>query len=436
MPGKINVYDLGSKGVNVVKSAVHLEDGEVTQAQNFTSDPVSSFGGVRKRDGMSKLTTGALAGAARGIIGLPLPDRSALTRFFYSPYDEHGGASGNFWFRSSDGTTWTALTTAAQPQQLSDLGGFGTAFGPGALTWCAHRDKIYYPGHDYSSGLPSIHVFDGTTDFKLVNIPRNSRDSTDPTGILSIVPYSTTELIVSTYDSNSGTGRGRVMLLDITNGQITVLGPETDLNGGIVLRPIVYQNKIWIGTHNRSGGASSTVRWIRPGDVTWTTDFTSGATKGYIYGFAIFKELLYAGFGSDVGGNGQIQARSAAGTWSVVHTSDGTGASNFCGPLITNRAGDKIYSFRNSVSGGANPINRILESTDGASWTLSLDLGNLATHSAPGYPILDDNGDIYWMFFDPAGSGSGDIYRNVSGTWSGSLKTDSHLRGPISKIKV
>jgi hypothetical protein len=66
---KINAFNLGEHGVVNAKDPLHVIDGELTQAQNAVHNkPDEGQGGLEKRLGMAKLTTGALAGAVLGVV--------------------------------------------------------------------------------------------------------------------------------------------------------------------------------------------------------------------------------------------------------------------------------------------------------------------------------------------------------------------------------
>ena len=368
MKKPLNVYNLGEEGVNVDSDDVHVRDGELRAAQNFQVDPAGGLGGIRRRDGLNDLNT-ALAGAVTGIIALPLPDRSALTRTFYAPIDSEAA---NFFRKSTNGTTWANSTNGSVPASRDDFGTFGTGsqeLYSGAMRWAGFNNRLYYPGSDYVAGtdLPTIHVWDGTTDYKFTEIPRNPNEAaTIPRGVLSFVPYDENRLIVTTYDSTGGTGLGRVLLLNVNTGQWSQVGPETSL-AGLPMNTAVWQGKIWTGLINLSGGSATTVRWARPEDATWTTDLTTPVTLGYVIDLAVFQGNLYIALAADVGDSAEIRKRTSDGTWSIVLTADGTGASNFLGPLIVNDDDTKIFAFWSSVSGGGAPTERISESSDGSS---------------------------------------------------------------------
>lgn len=136
MASKLNVYNLGEKGVNVTVSPIHLEDGELTSGQNAVYDPKGEEGGLRQRDGMTKLNSTAAAGAIKGFISLPLPDPNNLTKTLwlgmgtYEATDRQwyavtwapelglfaavaASGTGNRVATSPDGISWTTRTSAA-----------------------------------------------------------------------------------------------------------------------------------------------------------------------------------------------------------------------------------------------------------------------------------------------------------------------------------
>ena len=431
----INVYNLGEEGVNVDVDDVHLRDGELRTAQNWQIDPAGGIGGIRRRDGMTALNATPLAGSVTGIIALPLPDRSQLTRNFYAAIDDAGS---NFFSRSTDGTTWANSTHGSVPQEEADLGAFGALIYGGTQRWLGFRNKLWYPGSDYVAGTdePTIHVWDGTTDYKFADLPSNPNQTIVSVGILSIIPYDETHLLISTHDGATPAAAGRVIMMDVGSGAMTTIGPETNLPGP-PMNMVVWQGKIWTGLINTSGGATTTVRWARPSDATWTTDLTTGTANGYVIDLAVFQGNLYVGLAADSGSNALIRKRTSDGVWSTVLTSDGTGANNYLGPFITMDDDTKIFAYWASVSGGAAPINRIVESSDGSTWSTSHDIaGTYASGTSftqSGMPVRDSNGDIYWPIMVSAGSIDRILKRTDAGTWS-SPGSSLNLRGPIGII--
>lgn len=74
MPGKLNVYQLGEIGINLVESAIHVKDGTLLSAQNAQLAPIDGDGAIRKRDGMAKLNAVAAAGAILAGCAVPMTD--------------------------------------------------------------------------------------------------------------------------------------------------------------------------------------------------------------------------------------------------------------------------------------------------------------------------------------------------------------------------
>lgn len=70
MGGKLNVYNLGDLGIDLVGSPIHIPDGALTQAQNAAVSQNQGEHGLKKRLGMAKLNATALnSGAAIVSIG-------------------------------------------------------------------------------------------------------------------------------------------------------------------------------------------------------------------------------------------------------------------------------------------------------------------------------------------------------------------------------
>lgn len=431
-----NVYNLGSEGVNVDTDDVHLRDGELRSAQNLQIDPAGGLGGVRRRDGMANLNASALAGSVTGVIALPLPDRSQLARYFYAPID---GESSNRWRKSSDGTTWANAPSEGEiPQAATDLSivTYGITDGvKRALRWQGFNNKLYYPGSDYSSltTAPTIHVWDGTTDYELVTCPKNPYTTNGNTaGILSIVPYSPTELLVSTYDQTD-VPHGRVLMLSITTGRIITIGPETDLPGW-TQNLVVWNGRVWGGFSAGNSAVSATVRWARPEDVTWTTDVTLGASLYNVVDLVVFLGNLYIGTETQSSVSAVIQKRTPEGTWSTVLTGKPDFNPNYFGPFITDQAGTTLFAFDNSVD-NVTVFKRIIKTTDGSTWALEYDVHTNvgASYNQAGMPVRDPNtGDIYWPVESASASGK-ILKRTNAGVWS--IVDTAALRGPIGVIK-
>lgn len=62
MPGKINLYNLGQLGIDIVNAPFQVEDGAFLSTQNAQASTKDDELAIRKRDGMSKVNTTAAAG--------------------------------------------------------------------------------------------------------------------------------------------------------------------------------------------------------------------------------------------------------------------------------------------------------------------------------------------------------------------------------------
>ncbi len=436
----INVYNLGEEGVNVDVDEVHLRDGELRSAQNFQIDPAGGIGGIRRRDGIAAFSSG-ISGSLTGMIGLPLPDRSQLTTRFYSPLDDDDAGR---WRTSTDGITWsdTGANGLEYARMTSDFAALGAGtldlFLAAANGVLAHNNKMYYFGSDYTQGttLPTIHVWDGTNDYQISEIPINPAIPGDiPETGGFIYPYDDSTLIVSSWD---GTTQARVFTMDVTTGAMTQLGPETAIAstpGGFPMSVAVYQGSIYIGICNTSGASATQILRTRPGDATWETDFTTPTTNGYVVGLQVFKGKLYAGLAADVLSAALLKERTSDGTWSTVQTSVGTDPGTNYGPFILSADGGTIYAFFGTVSGpGAELAASIIKSTDGSSWSLEYDIetNHTSAYASTGFPYRDASGNIYWPIKT---AGAAKILKRAAsnGAWS-TVDTDNHF-GNLTSIK-
>lgn len=69
---KLDVYDLGQKGLDIVNSPVHAPDGTLLEAQNVQVSAVDEELALRKRDGMLKLNATTASGRVLAIYNVPL----------------------------------------------------------------------------------------------------------------------------------------------------------------------------------------------------------------------------------------------------------------------------------------------------------------------------------------------------------------------------
>jgi len=435
VPGKLDVYNLGGLGVVIDKSPIHTQDGELLTAQNAQIDRIGVIGGIRLRDGMVKLNAAALAGPVVGSIAIPLPDDASLAKHWYQPVDDGGGApSANFRTASAGSGPWATTSSLAYPRQRAQLGAFAAVYSGNLMRYAQLNGKYYYPGNDYVALTtnPTIHMWDGKNDYKIATIGDNpySAVGTHPQAILSIIPYDGTHLLMTTWDDNTGQGRGRFILLDITNGRMTQLGPQSDQTFGVCLCPIVYQGKIWSLPRNGGGGAAVKGYWVRPSDLTWTKDtdsLTNTTAAGYIHGCVVWLGNLWFGSMADTGASAVLRMRDNLGAYTTKRTVASTTLWNYIAPLIVSQDGSTLFVYENlnDVTGaGTNTAakQRILATTDGTTFTTEYDVGVQLNNSyqQTGMPIMDKNGDIFWPMGNLTASATlfKLLKRTAGGVWS------------------
>jgi hypothetical protein len=78
----LRLYNFGTKGVNVDASDLHMEDGELRQAQNAVHNIEGALGGIVNRQGMERFNASVTAGSVLGGIGVPLDDERGERHLF------------------------------------------------------------------------------------------------------------------------------------------------------------------------------------------------------------------------------------------------------------------------------------------------------------------------------------------------------------------
>lgn len=340
--GQLNQYNLGKMGVNVDKTEVHLEDGELRKAQNTIRNPLGHEGGIEKRPGLTPFNASAAAGAVKGGIGVPLTllansvggtSLAGVTKNIYVGRATAGANMGASlgWWKSADRfvTAATLIGTGATPEapRSSQLSVFGT----GALSplsgspGCAvvHQNRMFYASNDYTRnvGRPLIRVFDGTVDQEFVRIPTNPLyGETQCQGVLSMMLIDGT-IYLTVYDNDgvSTAGSGRVFSLDPSTGALLPLGTNAFADQFVPYALAWHMGRLWVGTFFRQGtGSAGTIHYIRPGiDATWTLDRTMSQGRGCSMLASFQGQLLAGGAGT---ATTVVEIRSAVGAWTVSNS--------------------------------------------------------------------------------------------------------------------
>lgn len=71
---KLNIYNLGQLGIDLVNSPIHTEDGSLLTCQNAQLSPDNEETSIRKRDGFSRINSVAAAGQILAIFNVPTAD--------------------------------------------------------------------------------------------------------------------------------------------------------------------------------------------------------------------------------------------------------------------------------------------------------------------------------------------------------------------------
>ena len=396
MAGKLNVYNLGSLGVNVDKNPVQLEDGELTKAQNAIHDPTGSMGGVRKRPGLTKINSSAVSGSVFGVINVPLAP--ITVRKFLIGIDQAVTASYQ-WVSSVDefGTTTTATTPAACARPADAFNAFNAVE---ILTnrGCQSETLFLYPG-DYTRGNPQpIRAYDSSVDLELFKVPLNPKTISDQgladyalrDGCIPNMKLVDNKLYFASMDwVKQATGAySRVFEYDFDTGVLTQIGQQcSGWDGDVAAASTAgttgpasqafrcvefHQGYLYAGVGGIDDGTNSTgagVYRIRPGiEDTWVYDFdNSGAADTDLESpvcMASYKGKLYVGMHDRNTATARVMVRGADGSY-TQSTTAGTGNGSAWVDMIV--FGDNLYACHLD-NNGASSISTIRK-FDGTTWS-------------------------------------------------------------------
>lgn len=437
--GQLNQYNLGKLGVNVDKSEVHLEDGELRKAQNTIRNPLGHEGGIEKRPGLAKFNPLTAAGSIVGGIGLPLALQSdsingtTLTggpsRKIYWGRAVTGGSIGATagWWTSIDKFASAAVVisggTPGDPRSVQ-LANFETTIGlmtgmPGSA--CVLKNRLYYASNDYTKDVssPVIRVFDGTVDQELVRIPPNPLSAaTACYGILSMMAANGV-IYLTTYDGpTAATAFGRVFSFNPSTGVLVPLGatfPQQHMPYALAW----HAGRLWCGTWWRTDDTNAgRIYSYRPGiDAAWVLDRTMAVGRGCSMLISYNGELFAGSYTIASGANCRVEKRDTLGAWASSLNVGGASTSLFLGGVVfagnlyvnlylsnttstirkfdgttwttphtiaNGKAAPMAFTDRDTVyfgGGGNNKSAELVSSTDGAVWTSRT--VNLTAHTGP-----------------------------------------------------
>lgn len=432
MPGKINLYTLGSQGVDTTTSPVHGEDGVLASAQNAAPASRNEKGALTKRDGLSAINGSAAAGTIRGLVNVAFTPIINPTRTYWVGNDDAGG---NAWVKSTGAFASgnSTQTVPQKPSRASNLTAVVTAFEAlRHMGTAVVRNKIYFPGGVYTT-FPSLRSYDGTNDLLEIDIQNHPSLTTAALGVVDMA-VDGDFIYLAIFDAASGAPnyKGRILRYNTVTKIVTQLGEAFgggtgEISGGFPNAVCVGNGFVWCGLYGGSGTSASKIMRIRPTiETTWTTD--RSMSVGGVLGMSAYNGLIYSThIRADAGTAATVEVRSGTGTWSTSYTADFAGLGNALGIPTVYSGNMYVVQF----SGGAN-LTRI-KKYDGTTWTTDY------THAdqPSGVSSLIDNGKLFMALSFQSGFRS-DVVVNTSGTWSTNTITaqagTNGLRGPLGII--
>lgn len=355
MSGKIDLYNLGSVGVDLTKSPLHKDDGSLVSAQNAVPDVRDEAGAIAKRDGLTVINSSALSGAVKGAVFVPLAIGGALatsgnTGRAYVGLLQTGteGTDADYgWAYSSDAfATGGTLTTTAPSVPESAI--HRRIYPLQCRRAAVVNNKIYYSTGNGNSGTsytrtPAVRVFDGTVDREFARLPANPDDTTNSFAytINCVFAVGTTIYLSVSNIITDDAEVGSVWSLDTTNGAFKRIGAT--FSTGELPGPLAWSlGRLWVGTVSTDATNSGIVYFIRPGiDSTWTADETMGVV-GPVRDLVDYNGTLFSAVGrASYAITGTIYKRSPTdGTWASTEsaaTSDYPSMAVFNGNLYAVR---------------------------------------------------------------------------------------------------
>ena len=435
---KLDNYNVGGGGVNLVKDPLQLADSELSQAQNAEWIPDSTKGGegaLSKRGGLAVLTSG-LAGTLLGIIGLPL--NTTYTRTLYFGL---GAKDTDTWLTTTDGTTFTTVTApriAAKWYQK-----FQSALtGQSSLNFCNRRAVSFktlgmYGGDNFTidSTNPVVEMWNGTDNVELFRIPIGPEsDGTNPIAITDMLQANNKVYLAIAERASGGSFHGgRILSYDPITGQVKQVANAIGLGSGEVSggNPTClawYQGQLWVGQHATNSGAADVGKVIRcyPDiDTAWTVDVSN--LDGKPNSLCVFKGNLYTAT-STSDGTGTITKRAASSaTWSNVDTFS---QANYTHLIEYNST---LFACR-YVDDATDKLD-IMASTDGSTWASSRDVYTNDSSSSLRHCLgaIVFNGLLFYGFQTSASDDlgtSGFIMKYNGSAWT-KISTDGNMNGPF-----
>lgn len=433
--GTENVYTLGSEGVNVVDSPIHLKNGEVRRAQNAAFPTAEGQGGLGMRGGLARINGSAMASSVAGLINVPLPAPGSITRSFHAALMT---ADSDTWAVSTDSTTFAEGTTPNRAQTIAQLPSFSYFCNRGMLSF---NRKIYFFGSDYTvaSSAPPVRIYDGVTDFESFRVPFNPSSGA---GTYSIAGLDwcvhNNRIYFSVYDPGgvAPDHKGRVFGFDPDTGLIEQIGnafgnAAGENAGGMPFCLASYNGYLVAGTYGIAGLGRGRVYKIRPGeDTTWTQVYQEPVGGGYIISMAAFRGDLFFGTSADAGNTAYVRRFTNFLTGATANSDSGptTGGSHYFGALIAYNS--ELYATFVDIGSTVH-----IRKFDGSSWSTDRDVDALDQQRHVGQAFVY-NSVLYLAFAASAAGGTnGFLLRKAAGTYTKPMN-NVNLRGFFGRVDI
>lgn len=439
MPGKVNLYGLGDKGVNLNATPLHQDAQSWQQLQNAEFSDQQGEGGVKKRGALMRLNAEVLNSGAsiQAIFNMPVE-----TDVFGSgdghlliPVDPYFPITGDVWLSSLDGAAFVAnasILKAAQPRQVTFSQPTGATI----------SSVFYFPslGND-PSGTPdalSIKKWNGTTyGTEIASFPNHPDTAVAPAYVVSMIAISGLLYIGVDYGGDT-----IVYVSTPGSGTVTGVGNRLAYNGtvGRLIGLASAFSSVWALYDINASTLPRIYRLNPSSESTWTLDhtFTSGFRPT---GIGTLSGDIFVGMydndstPSPTYTDAFVYRATGAGAWSTSLQLTPSNVGKSFGTFI--EFDGHLYCQYTLLAGGSTEM--AIYRFDGvATWIADVDVLTLSglPHAAIilGEPTVFLS-SLFWVLRDFSVVGNGMLLKRLSGalggTWSQAATTKALLDGAV-----
>lgn len=385
MGGKLNVYNLGEKGVNVTKTPLHHEDGELASAQNAEFYAEAGLGGLRKRPGLLPLNGSALTGAVAGVIGVPL---AGPRRALYLATDVGQSPP---WYKTTD----VGVTVVDSDEQRFTIEDMGDNDNSPTLSF---GGRLFY-GTIQSPQKPVLACFDGAVEYEVSSWPAAVSG-----GNLRPIFMHQDKLYVGL--SKGSHAACTLYEVDLFSGEQRRIANDLDTSLDELYSGCSYMGQLWVGMRMNLDDAK--LYAARPNDTAWVLKNTAPANHNGYAGLAPYAGDLYMGTVAEAGTSAIVQKMTSTGTVTTSQTGSGSSAGNRYDGLVVFQ--NELYAFYVA----ANTCQA--EKWNGTAWSVDKDFFIAAGRSYNfGSALI--TGSTLWVV-TKGDTGKGAFWKKTGGVWS------------------